>query len=100
MSDDELRPPPIRPANWIPGVEAPAAEDIVSCVACGLCLPHCPTFRLTGRETASPRGRIAAMRAVEEGQAIVDDTFAMMMDECLACGPVRRHARAECPSGG
>lgn len=95
MSDDDLRPPPIRPANWRPGVDAPAAEDIVSCVSCGLCLPHCPTFRLTGRETASPRGRIAAMRAVQEGQATVDDTFRMMMDECLAC----RACETACPSG-
>ncbi len=95
MSDDELRPPPIRPANWLPGVEAPAAEDIVSCVSCGLCLPHCPTFRLTGRESASPRGRIAAMRAVAEGHAVVDGTFRTMMDECLAC----RACETACPSG-
>jgi glycolate oxidase iron-sulfur subunit len=95
VSEDELRPPPIRAANWVPGVEAPAAEDIVSCVSCGLCLPHCPTFRLTGRETASPRGRIAAMRAVQEGQATVDDTFRTMMDECLAC----RACETACPSG-
>lgn len=95
MTDDEMRPPPIRPANWRPGIEAPAGEDIVSCVSCGLCLPHCPTFRLTGRETASPRGRIAAMRAVAEGQAVVDDTFRTMMDECLAC----RACETACPSG-
>ena len=68
---------------------------MVKCVACGLCLPHCPTFRLTGRETASPRGRIAAMRAVEEGVATVDASFTTMMDECLAC----RACEAACPSG-
>jgi glycolate oxidase iron-sulfur subunit len=82
-------------SNWDPARPAPAEEDVVKCVACGLCLPHCPTFRLTGRETASPRGRIAAMRAVEEGVATVDDSFTTMMDECLAC----RACEAACPSG-
>ena len=84
-----------RAPGWDPGVLAPAEEDIVKCVACGLCLPHCPTFRLTGMETASPRGRIAAMRAVDEGRAAVDGSFTRMMDECLAC----RACEAACPSG-
>ena len=82
-------------SNWDPSRPAPLEEDVVKCVACGLCLPHCPTFRLTGRETASPRGRIAAMRAVEEGHAVVDSSFTTMMDECLAC----RACEAACPSG-
>jgi glycolate dehydrogenase iron-sulfur subunit len=82
-------------ARWDPGRPAPAEDDVVKCVACGLCLPHCPTFRLTGRETASPRGRIAAMRAVEEGHGRVDASFTTMMDECLAC----RACEAACPSG-
>ena len=82
-------------SNWDPSLPAPLEEDVVKCVACGLCLPHCPTFRLTGRETASPRGRIAAMRAVEEGVATVDASFTTMMDECLAC----RACEAACPSG-
>lgn len=82
-------------SNWDPARPSPLEEDVVKCVSCGLCLPHCPTFRLTGLETASPRGRIAAMRAVEEGEATVDASFTRMMDECLAC----RACEAACPSG-
>ncbi len=73
----------------------PTPKDIGQCVACGLCLPHCPTFRVTGKETASPRGRIAAMRAVVEEGAPIDSSFITMMDECLAC----RACEAACPSG-
>ena len=73
---------------------APTAADISTCVACGLCLPHCPTYRLTGEESASPRGRIAAMRAVDEGTADVDRTFSGFMDLCLAC----RACEDVCPS--
>ena len=79
---------------WLPGRAHPAGEDIASCVACGLCLPHCPTYRLTGEESASPRGRIAAMREVADGRGVVDDTFASFMDRCLSC----RACEDVCPS--
>jgi glycolate oxidase iron-sulfur subunit len=58
-------------------------------------LPHCPTYRVTGREIASPRGRIAAMRAVEWNDAPIDDAFRSAIDECVAC----RGCEAACPSG-
>ncbi len=41
------------------------------CVQCALCLPHCPTFRVTGEEIKSPRGRIALMREVQLNDAPV-----------------------------
>jgi glycolate oxidase iron-sulfur subunit len=69
-------------------------DELVSCVACGLCLPHCPTYRVTGLEAASPRGRIAAMRAVEMGGAPIDAMFLRVVDECVQC----RGCEAACPS--
>ena len=69
-------------------------EELVTCVSCGLCLPHCPTYRVTDLEIASPRGRIAAMRAIESGTAPIDATFERAMDECVQC----RACEAVCPS--
>ena len=65
-----------------------------SCVTCGLCLPVCPTFRLTGDETASPRGRLTAMSSAAGGQNVVDNRFADIMSLCLQC----RACETACPS--
>ena len=70
-------------------------DALVACVACGLCLPHCPTYRVTGLEIASPRGRIAAMRAVQSGTAVIGVEFETAMEECVQC----RACEAACPSG-
>jgi glycolate oxidase iron-sulfur subunit len=88
-----IGPEPDWSPNWSPG-DAPTQTDLNACVACGLCLPHCPTYRLTGEESASPRGRIAAMRAVHEGRAATDETFGRFMDLCLVC----RACEDVCPS--
>lgn len=73
--------------------DAPTHAELSACVECGLCLPHCPTFRLTGKESASPRGRLAAMSAVLEGTAAVDDMFDQVISFCLGC----RACEAVCP---
>ena len=68
-------------------------EDLALCVQCGLCLPHCPTYRVTGEESASPRGRIAAMRLVAAGEPAGEE-FTRFMDLCVQC----RGCEAACPS--
>ncbi|MCC6176914.1 MAG: (Fe-S)-binding protein [Chloroflexi bacterium] len=74
----------------------PPSDDALSqCVRCGLCLPHCPTFRELHVETASPRGRLHLMRALGEGRVDVTDTFVSFMNQCLEC----RACEANCPSG-
>ncbi|MGA7097514.1 MAG: (Fe-S)-binding protein [Acidimicrobiia bacterium] len=70
--------------GWVTA-EHPTTEELNACVQCGLCLPVCPTFRLTGRETASPRGRLHAMKAVHEGVLTVDEAFEGIIDFCLGC---------------
>src|SRR5204863_8459082 len=70
-------------------------DELAACVSCGLCLPHCPTYRVTGDESASPRGRIAAMRVVQSGDLpLTDPNFVEFMDLCVQC----RACEVACPS--
>lgn len=73
---------------------APTRSELSSCIQCGLCLPHCPTFRLTGKETDSPRGRLTAMSAVLDGITEIDEVFTETISFCLGC----RACEPACPS--
>jgi glycolate oxidase iron-sulfur subunit len=72
-----------------------ADDELATCVACGLCLPHCPTYRVTGEEALSPRGRVAAMRQVQWEGLNPDDSFVHSMETCVQC----RGCETACPSG-
>jgi glycolate oxidase iron-sulfur subunit len=76
-------------------IEKPAYEDYSRCVHCGLCLNHCPTYRLWGKEADSPRGRIRQMALVDEGKLEIGEGFITHMDRCLDC----RACETVCPSG-
>lgn len=71
------------------------ADDLNTCVQCGLCLPHCPTYRVTGDETMSPRGRIKLMREVQNNDAPVTDEVVDAFETCVQC----RGCEPACPSG-
>lgn len=79
MSDD-----PQNPSDW----------DAL-CIHCGLCLDTCPTYRLTGLEAESPRGRLYLMNAVAEGSMPFDRDVIEHLDSCLGC----LACESACPSG-
>lgn len=83
-------------AGWLAGT--PDGEDaernLRRCVHCGFCLATCPTYRLTGDERDSPRGRIYLMKQVVEGATPTRSTQTHL-DRCLTC----LNCVTTCPSG-
>jgi glycolate oxidase iron-sulfur subunit len=73
----------------------PAYADTLDCVHCGLCIPHCPTHGVTGREADSPRGRIHLMRGWAEGRNELSAGTRRHLDLCIVC----RACESVCPSG-
>jgi len=69
-------------------------DDLNICVQCGLCLPFCPTYRVTGEESKSPRGRISLMREVQLHGAPVTTEVIESFETCVQC----RGCEPACPS--
>lgn len=69
------------------------------CVKCGLCLPHCPTFRLTGEEAESPRGRIGLIQGLARGDLEPDAALELHLNQCLSCRSCERVCPAQVEFG-
>ncbi|MCP4235161.1 MAG: (Fe-S)-binding protein [Aestuariibacter sp.] len=54
------------------------------CVKCGICLPHCPTYKLYRNEGESPRGRIALIQALANDD-LQSQRAEHHLSHCLTC---------------
>jgi glycolate oxidase iron-sulfur subunit len=79
------------PADSIAAID----DKTIKCIRCGFCLDACPTFRLTGMETRSPRGRIYLVKSWRQGTIPFDSNVMEALDSCLGC----RACETACPSG-
>ncbi|MCX6135743.1 MAG: (Fe-S)-binding protein [Ignavibacteriales bacterium] len=89
MSQIDAAPSPFH------GVDIPSYDVLTNCMHCGLCLPTCPTYALTGLEKSSPRGRIRLIKAVADGDLPITDNFVHEMNFCLDC----QACETACPAG-
>jgi glycolate oxidase iron-sulfur subunit len=86
--------PPAQPTGTAPRLARAWRSAESLCIRCGFCLPACPTYRETGHEVSSPRGRLELMYRAAQGTLAVQDIrhelwFCL---GCLAC-------ETACPSG-
>ncbi len=71
-------------------------KQLKTCVHCGLCLSYCPTYKATGLEADSPRGRVFQIRLLASGELQPDDSdLNKHLSLCLGC----RACETACPSG-
>lgn len=68
---------------------------LINCMRCGMCLPACPTYKETFLETASPRGRVALVRKLQEGELDQSERLLEYLSLCLDC----QACASACPCG-
>jgi len=81
-----------KPTELLKGLDYSVLQQ---CMHCGMCLPTCPTYDLTGLERHSPRGRIALMRAIADDKLPLSPVFGEEMYFCLGC----LACKSACPAG-
>jgi glycolate oxidase iron-sulfur subunit len=69
-------------------------DKLKACIHCGMCLPACPTYQVTGSEAESPRGRLYLMKKLLEGE-VSPQSVRPHLEQCLAC----HGCETVCPSG-
>ncbi len=82
----------MRPLKYMGDLDYSVVQQ---CMHCGMCLPSCPTYLETREERNSPRGRIALMRSIADGELEVTKSFGEEMYYCLGC----LACTTACPAG-
>lgn len=85
----------ISPFAGSPILDIITEKQLKTCVHCGLCLSFCPTYKATGLEADSPRGRVYQIRGLASGDIPADDPdLRHHLNLCLGC----RACETACPS--
>ncbi len=92
MSESQTGTKSLRPISSLKDLDYSIVQQ---CMHCGMCLPSCPTYVETKEERNSPRGRIALMRAIADGDLDVTKAFGDEMYYCLGC----LACTTACPAG-
>ena len=73
-------------------------QVVAACNRCGFCTNYCPTYKATGNESLSPRGRNQLVRALIEGKMWDAGQAAESIETCLLCGECTSVCFSEVPT--
>ena len=65
-------------------------DQALACTECGICMDHCPTYRITGEEMFSPIHRLQTAVKVFEGGEVTPLMLESMYNcpKCMQCESV------------
>jgi glycolate oxidase iron-sulfur subunit len=86
--------PPIKDLSQQTESQSELERLLTQCVRCGTCLPTCPTYQLTKKESNSPRGRISLVRALHDAENKATKNLSEILQDCLEC----RACESACPN--
>jgi len=78
----------------LPMKNSNSLSDTDLCVMCGMCIPHCPTYKLYQTEAESPRGRISLIQSISSQGLSPSKKIIRHIDHCLGC----LNCQTICPS--
>ena len=61
------------------------SSEIGKCIKCGQCRTVCPIFADLHREKYASRGKLALIKAIEDGQLPLTPGYGEVIDNCLLC---------------